>query len=275
VKLEKLKCSRYPSDAAKCGTALLRIASRGTVSDTGIKLLELKRTISERFGKDNWLELGAVTNSLDIVQQHRRLLRSLDFHDDDYDGNVLEVLIQILKRDPNNAALVERYLEEKFDEGGVNVSTTGYQRPKVYFIPSVFTVPPTGTEPDLISVMIPFAAEFAPVFAALQHALGGLGFRCLRAADIWRNSAVIQDIFALIWASRIVICDFSGRNPNVFYEAGIAHTLGKHVIPITQSPDDVPFDLRHHRFLRHLNNNEGLAALVHGVNERVRTLTGT
>ena len=49
--------------------------------------------------------------------------------------------------------------------------------------------------------------------------------------------------------SRIVICDFSERNPNVFYEVGIAHTLGKHVIPITQTPNDVPFDLQHPRYI--------------------------
>ena len=62
----------------------------------------------------------------------------------------------------------------------------------------------------------------------------------------------------MIYCSSIVIVDFSGRNPNVFYEAGIAHTLEKNVIPITQSLDDIPFDLRHHRVLKYLNNNEGL-----------------
>jgi hypothetical protein len=29
----------------------------------------------------------------------------------------------------------------------------------------------------------------------------------------------------------IVVVDFDTRNPNVFYETGIAHTLGKHVVP--------------------------------------------
>jgi hypothetical protein len=47
--------------------------------------------------------------------------------------------------------------------------------------------------------------------------------------------------------SRVVICDCTGRNPNVFYEIGIAHTLGREVILITQNPEDIPFDLRHLR----------------------------
>lgn len=43
------------------------------------------------------------------------------------------------------------------------------------------------------------------------------------------------------------------------YETGIAHTLGKHVLPITQSLDDVPLDMRHHRTIKYLPNAEGMA----------------
>jgi hypothetical protein len=68
--------------------------------------------------------------------------------------------------------------------------------------------------------------------------------------------------FSLIFRAAIVVCDFSGRNANVFYEAGIAHTLGKQVVPLSQSKDDVPFDLGHHRYLQYLNNGEGLMALM-------------
>jgi hypothetical protein len=48
----------------------------------------------------------------------------------------------------------------------------------------------------------------------------------------------------LIWRTRAIVADLSGKNPNVFYEAGIAYTIGRDVIPITQSMDDIPFDLR-------------------------------
>ena len=84
----------------------------------------------------------------------------------------------------------------------------------------------------------------------------------------------MQDIFALIYRSNIVVCDFTGKNPNLFYEAGIAHVLGKHVVPITQQPDDVPFDLRHHRYSTYLANGEGLEVLTGTLAERFATLTG-
>ena len=37
----------------------------------------------------------------------------------------------------------------------------------------------------------------------------------------------------------------TGGNPNVFYEVGYAHALGKIVVLLTQNPDDIPFDLKH------------------------------
>jgi len=70
------------------------------------------------------------------------------------------------------------------------------------------------------------------------------------------------------------VCDFSGKNPNVFYEAGIAHTLGKHVVPITQSKQDIPFDLQHHRHAKYLNNGEGLEKLKQELYSRFVTLDG-
>lgn len=36
----------------------------------------------------------------------------------------------------------------------------------------------------------------------------------------------------------------SGKNPNVFYETGYAHALGKSMLRLTQDLEDVPFDLR-------------------------------
>jgi hypothetical protein len=67
----------------------------------------------------------------------------------------------------------------------------------------------------------------------------------------------------------VVICDCSGRNPNVFYEAGIAHTLGREVILITQADTDIPFDLRHLRYVRYLNNGEGREKLKSRITPRL------
>jgi len=143
------------------------------------------------------------------------------------------------------------------------------QRPTVFRIDEHEDV-----ERTLVSVMMPFDAGFNPVYQSIQLAAVNVGLRCRRADDIWENPAIIQDVVSLIDRSRLVICDCTGRNPNVFYEAGIAHTLGREVILITQVDQDIPFDLRHLRYVRYLNNGEGRTALTTALQGRMQTILG-
>lgn len=141
--------------------------------------------------------------------------------------------------------------------------------------PSVFRIEDhENIEPTLASAMMPFDAGFNEVYAAIQAAAANAGLRCRRADDIWENPAIIQDVVSLIDRSRVVVCDCTGRNPNVFYEAGIAHTLGREVILITQNAQDIPFDLRHLRYISYLNNAEGRGALTAALQGRMQTILG-
>ena len=137
---------------------------------------------------------------------------------------------------------------------------------------TVFKIPTTPAQTDLVSIMMPFSAELSAVHKAIEAGCKTAGLKCERADNVWESSEVIQDIFSLIYRSRIVISDLTGRNPNVFYETGIAHTLGRPVIPIAQHESDVPFDLRHHRFISYHNNSEGLELLADKICRRLRTL---
>ncbi len=143
------------------------------------------------------------------------------------------------------------------------------QRPAVFQIPEHENI-----EPTLASAMMPFDATFNDVYAAIRKAAENAGLKCRRADDIWENPAIIQDVVSLIDRSRVVVCDCTGRNPNVFYEAGIAHTLGREVILITQSEHDIPFDLRHLRYVRYLNNTEGRDTLTAALQSRMQTILG-
>lgn len=97
--------------------------------------------------------------------------------------------------------------------------------------PRVFRLPrETLREPDLVAVMMPFDAGFSPVYETLRQAVAETGLRCQRADDIWLNDHIMDDVASLIWRSRVVISDLTGKNPNVFYETGIAHTVGRDVI---------------------------------------------
>jgi hypothetical protein len=143
------------------------------------------------------------------------------------------------------------------------------QRPTVFQIPEHENI-----EPTLASAMMPFDAGFDDVYDSIRLAAERTGLRCRRADNIWEHAAIIQDVVSLIDRSRVVICDCSGRNPNVFYEAGIAHSLGREVILIAQTEHDVPFDLRHLRYIRYLNNAEGRLALTQSLIVRMQTIIG-
>jgi AbiJ-like protein len=227
----------------------------------GNRLIELRARIVSGFDAGNWEDVGLLTGASDTINNHPRLLRSLSWGDEDYAGNVLTVVRRLVEQDPRTLPIIESYVDKHFPGEGTYISAKPSER-RITFAPYVFAVPDTTVELDLVSVMMPFSAEFTGTYEAIKRAADTARVRCLRADDIWEDSTIVQDIFNLIFRSQVVVVDFTGRNPNVMYETGIAHTLGKHVIPISQSLDDVPFDMRHHRVLKYLSNKEGLSKLA-------------
>src|SRR5207302_8589290 len=48
----------------------------------------------------------------------------------------------------------------------------------------------------------------------------------------------------MIQSAKVLVAELTGKNANVFYELGLAHALGKPVILVSETIDDVPFDLQ-------------------------------
>jgi hypothetical protein len=139
-------------------------------------------------------------------------------------------------------------------------------------LPTAFKLPQKAVQPKLISFMMPFDGAFTGVFQTVKKTLASDGFICKRADDIWENHAVMDDVLELLVTARVVICDFSRKNANVFYETGIAQTLGKDTIIVTQSGGDVPFDLQHQRYIPYLNNEQGHIELAERIHARIKTI---
>lgn len=243
-----------------------------------LRLFALHEFIQDHFTKSDWIKVGYLTDSLELIEEHPRLLRSLDFKDDDYEGNSLQVLSKLISENASNLYEIERFIEAKkltmtrtVRAVADFVSTVQPMAPErvITFAPDVFRIPEKPVETNVLSVMMPFEAKFSGTYLAIRNVCARLGIDCRRADDIWDNSILIQDVFDLIFTAKVVITDFTDRNPNVFYETGVAHTLGKLVIPITQSVGDIPFDLRHHRALTYLPNTEGLAKLENDLEKKL------
>ena len=184
-------------------------------------------------------------------------------------NNILKSQSLYVEKDKNTDNTTLREIINNFISTSIDSNDV---RSAISFSPSVFDIPKKPVVDELVSVMMPFDMEFDGVIETIKEACSNENMICHRADDLWNNSTIIQDIFELIYCSSIVIVDFTSKNPNVFYEAGIAHTLGKNVILITQSMDDIPFNLSHHRVLKYLNNTEGMHSLKDTLGHKLRNL---
>lgn len=125
-----------------------------------------------------------------------------------------------------------------------------------------------------IFVLMPFHESFSPVYDDhITKVCKSQGFTAKRADDIFGSSNIIDDIWQLIANSKIIVADCTGKNPNVFYELGIAHTLGKNVIIITQSPDDIPFDIRHIRYIKYEYTPRSMKAFEASLGDFIREVS--
>jgi hypothetical protein len=129
-------------------------------------------------------------------------------------------------------------------------------RPRIHGVDRLLSI-----DADQVSVMIRFRPDFDQVFEAVKAAAESEDFKCHRVKDIWEKDAIITDIAMLIMRSRVVVADLTDRNSNVFYEAGLAHGMGREVIPITQDRAD-NFDVQHLRHIPYQNTEAGRAALA-------------
>ncbi len=97
-----------------------------------------------------------------------------------------------------------------------------------------------------------------------------IGLECRRVDEITASRQIMRDVWEMLTTCSIVIADLSGKNPNVFYELGLAHVLGKPVVLIAETMDDVPFDLRSVRTIIYGNSPRSWKDLSARVVEYVR-----
>ncbi len=107
-----------------------------------------------------------------------------------------------------------------------------------------------GIEKKYVLVCMPFSDEFNDIYQlGIKAAVTELGFQCERADEIQYSGGIIDKIYDLIKSAHLIVADMTTKNPNVFYEVGYAHAIGKEVILLTQKVEDIPVDLRNFRHI--------------------------
>jgi hypothetical protein len=99
-------------------------------------------------------------------------------------------------------------------------------------------------------VMMPFGEWFDRYYQDIYiPAIREAGFEPVRADELFTTGSVVEQIWEEIIKAKLLLADLSGKNPNVFYELGLAHAAIKPVVFTASKVDDVPFDLRHLRVI--------------------------
>lgn len=114
-----------------------------------------------------------------------------------------------------------------------------------------------------IAILMPFKDQRRAVFEkALRPASVEAGLTCMRADEFYGSKHIVSEIFSLIKNARLVVSDISGLNPNVMYETGIAHAIGRPVLLIAERGTKIPFDVQHLRRIEYTRGGAGLSKLA-------------
>jgi len=117
---------------------------------------------------------------------------------------------------------------------------------------------------DTCFVMMPFGEWFDRYYQDIYiPAIKEAGFEPVRADELFTTGSVVEQIWEQIEKSKVLLADLTGKNPNVFYELGLAHAACKPVVFTAGQLDDVPFDLRHLRVIVYDVREPDWAAKLH------------
>ena len=94
-------------------------------------------------------------------------------------------------------------------------------------------------------VIMPFDSKLSRVYNVIKQTVELSGIECLRADETYDPKAIMEKVRDQIATADLVVIDFTNRNPNVYYEAGLAEAWKKTCIRLAQSKDDLAIDVQH------------------------------
>lgn len=123
----------------------------------------------------------------------------------------------------------------------------------------IFGTPAYRVQEQSCFVIGPFAESQSAIYRSIiRPTVIELGLSCHRADELFTNRAIMEDIWRSLCTARVIIADLTDRNANVFYELGIAHTLGKETILLSKRDSErIPFDIQGIRQIRFEDSPSG------------------
>lgn len=115
--------------------------------------------------------------------------------------------------------------------------------------------------PTRVFVLMPFREELEPIYQIIKESGQRAGLRVMRADEMVSPGQITAQISEAIGRAGLIVADITSLNPNVLFEIGMASSLGKNILIISQDRERIPFDIAHHRVIFYENSIRGAERL--------------
>ncbi len=138
---------------------------------------------------------------------------------------------------------------------------------------SEFSIETRGSK---VFVVMQYTPEFDELYAeVIKPTVESFKMESVRADDFYTSGLILNDITQSIIESQIIIADITPDNPNVFYEVGYAHGIGKPVILLSERKrEKLPFDVSGFRTLYYDNSIGGKSKVEERLNKFIKSILG-
>ena len=123
-------------------------------------------------------------------------------------------------------------------------------------------------------VVMQFSDQFDELYDdVIKPTCAEFGIEAYRADNIYRPGVILQDIIQGLTESHLVIAEITPENPNVFYELGYSHALGKQTILLADRESTrLPFDLSGYRVIFYDNTIRGKSEVENHLKQHLQTI---
>jgi hypothetical protein len=118
------------------------------------------------------------------------------------------------------------------------------------------TINDLEVEKKSVFVLTPFHEKNMKEYNVIASTCQNIGLQCSRGDEEYVKGDLLPHILKKIAKSRFVIANINGRNPNVFYELGLAHAMDKPVIIVSNIVEEIPFDIKSKNIILYKNEIE-------------------
>jgi hypothetical protein len=129
------------------------------------------------------------------------------------------------------------------------------------------------SERPKVFVVMQFSSPYDELYSTvIKNVCAEFGLQVVRADEEYGPGVIITDLARQITEAQIVIAEITPSNPNVYYEVGYAHALGKNTILLADKSLKLPFDVSPFRTLFYENSIDGKGKLEDGLRKHLRAI---